>query len=470
MSDGRAGGFEAEIVLFTKEGGPLTKRIYLDVDGRLRSDGSACVMGRGIATRFTLDGMAALAELIVGMELNRALALGMLRPGLPAKVEVITKAELAKLNGAPRPDLIARSATHFTYRSGYPALALLDFDSKGMPAETGARLIEAGGFWKTLLAIIPGLAGIANLRRRSTSAGLSRTDTGHTLPGTDGEHVYIAISDGSDAERFLRTLHARCWLAGFGWLMVGAGGQLLERSIVDRMVGAPERLVFEGAPILLPPLAQDRESRRPVATEGGTMDTVEACPPLTIVERARLNELLARAKQQLEPEAAKARDHFIEQHAAHLSERTGIPVAEAARVVARQCAGILLPDVALPFDDPEFVGSTVRTSWPVPRTMKVQRLLTRSKAPTTACARPRSCAEPMARHGSIRLPMVAWCMSCASTPGRPRRRCRRPRSQTLPTPLSVWSWPPSSTPTKSNISAISPRRGPVSASGPSTAS
>ena len=49
---------------------------------------------------------------------------------------------------------------------------------------------------------------------------------------------------------------------GFGWYMVGAGGQLLERSIVDRMVGAPERLVFEGAPVLDPPLAQDQESRR----------------------------------------------------------------------------------------------------------------------------------------------------------------------------------------------------------------
>ena len=44
-----------------------------------------------------------------------------------------------------------------------------------------------------------------------------------------------------------------------GWLvwagtMVSASGALLERSIVDRMVGGPERLVFEGGPILVQPL------------------------------------------------------------------------------------------------------------------------------------------------------------------------------------------------------------------------
>jgi hypothetical protein len=54
-------------------------------------------------------------------------------------------------------------------------------------------------------------------------------------PG-DEAHVYLHVQDGAEVERFLRTLHERCWLAGFGWHMVGAGGQLLDRSIVDRMV------------------------------------------------------------------------------------------------------------------------------------------------------------------------------------------------------------------------------------------
>ena len=55
------------------------------------------------------------------------------------------------------------------------------------------------------------------------------------------------MRDGTDIERFLKTLHERCWLAGFGWMMVSGSGSLLERSIVDRMVFAPSRPVFEGA-------------------------------------------------------------------------------------------------------------------------------------------------------------------------------------------------------------------------------
>src|SRR5260370_4466561 len=40
-----------EIVRFTKTGGPLTKRIHLDENGKLKSDGSACVMSQGEAWR-----------------------------------------------------------------------------------------------------------------------------------------------------------------------------------------------------------------------------------------------------------------------------------------------------------------------------------------------------------------------------------------------------------------------------------
>lgn len=41
----------AEIVLFSKEDGALTKRITLDAHGQPLSDGSACFMARGTAER-----------------------------------------------------------------------------------------------------------------------------------------------------------------------------------------------------------------------------------------------------------------------------------------------------------------------------------------------------------------------------------------------------------------------------------
>jgi hypothetical protein len=344
-----------ELTRLTKDGGPLTKRIYLAPDGTLVKDGSACVMGRGVAERVRLDGVDALAALIEELTPSQALALGALRPDLPDTVEVTTKKML--LNGVARPDIIARTGANISYNG--PAFALLDFDSKGMPAAVAAELARAGGFWNALLTVLPGLKDTARLTRYSTSAGLSRTDTGEVLPGSDGVHVYVEVKDGVDSERFLRALHDRCWLAGFGWMMVSTSGALLERSIVDRMVGGPERLVFEGGPVLEPPLVQDKESRRPIAADGTVLDTVAVCPPLSIVERARLDELKARERARLAPETAKAREVFVAAQAKRLVARTGMPEKVARQVIVRQCEGVLRPDVELPFDDPELNGRTV---------------------------------------------------------------------------------------------------------------
>jgi hypothetical protein len=356
-SKGAAGSkARPEITVFVKSGGPLTKRISLSADGAIKSDSSACLMARGAARRVEVADVQQFATRIE-LPPNQAIALGTLRAGLPDQVEVVTKAKL--LNGVAQPDIIARTGDAIFYRKGQPAFALLDFDTKGMPPHVAAELKRLGDFWKALLSVLPALSSVARVTRLSTSAGLFRSDTGEPLPGSDGLHVYLLVRDGTDVERFLRTLHDRCWLAGLGWMMVGAAGQLLERSVIDRMVGRPERLVFEGGPVLDPPLEQDRESRRPVAVDGDTLDTLAACPPLSIVETAKLDELRARARQRLKPEAVRARTAFIVRRAERIVERTGVSMPVAKRIVARQCDGILLPGVELIFDDDEFAVSTV---------------------------------------------------------------------------------------------------------------
>jgi hypothetical protein len=345
-----------EITIFTKSGGPLTKRIALAADGTIISDASGCVMSRGSAQRTKVASVEQLAGLIDSIGSDQALALGALRNGLPDQVEIVAK---AKLNGAAQPGTIARIAADINYRPGQAAFALLDSDTKGMPPDIAAEIERRGGFWPTLLSLFPALHGIAHVTRTSTSAGLSRSDTGDRLSGSGGLHCYLAVQDGADVERFLKVLHDRCWLAGFGWMMVGAGGQLLERSLIDRSVFGAERLVFEGAPILKPPLQQDCESRRPVATDGDMLNSVTAFPPLMIADNAKLEELKTNQKYKLATEAAKARGAFIKSQAARIAKRTGMSQRAAERVAASHCDGVLLSAVELPFDDPEFSGCTV---------------------------------------------------------------------------------------------------------------
>jgi hypothetical protein len=345
-----------EVTIFTKNNGPLTKTITLTANGDVVSDASACRMSRGKASRVQIENVGELCDLIEKVEPNQAISLGALRVDLPDEVGVIRQEEI---NGKTRPDIIARIAANIFYRSGQQAFALVDADTKGMPADIVAKVHRRGGFWPTLLSLFPALVGIANVTRNSTSAGLFRTDTGEKLPGSGGLHAYLAVKDGGDVERFLKTLHDRCWLAGFGWTMVGEAGQLLERSLIDRSVFGGERLVFEGNPILHPPLGQDREVRRPVAKDGELLDTVTAFPPLTIAERAKVSELKSKAGFTLKGDATKARQAFVKRQADETVKRTGISMKAAERIATKQCNGVLLPPVVLPFDDPEFEGCTV---------------------------------------------------------------------------------------------------------------
>ena len=236
---------------------------------------------------------------------------------------------------------------------------LLDHDAKGVPVEIAAKLKEAGGFRCAVVAVIPVLGDAARVRRRSTSAGLYNRRTRKWLANSAGEHTYIAVQDGTDIERALKTLHNRLWLAGYGYFVVSAAGQLLERSIIDVSVCGAERLVFEGAPILVPPVAQSQKARRPLFHDGVVVDTMTALPPLTVREAAKLSELKARQKQALAAKAAKVRAAYVAKRARQLAERTGITSQAAAAIISRQCEGTLLPAILLPFDDPNLTGTTV---------------------------------------------------------------------------------------------------------------
>ena len=352
-------GVSFEIVGLTSASGLLTKHIKLGDDGGLISDGSACVMAQGAGKRLRLASLPAFAELIGGLRPSEAIALGSLRHDLPDEVEITTARKLAEMNGAAAPHVIARTSGHINYTAKQPALALLDYDTKGMPPAVAERVKALGGFWNAVASVVPGLEHAARVVRRSTSSGIVRADTGESLKGSDGLHVFVLCQDGADIERFLRVLHDRSWLHGLGWMMVGAGGQLLERSIVDRMVYAAERLVFEGAPLLSAPLTQDAKLRAPVVSDGEPANTAVICRALSMVEKAALADAKAAERYRLGGPAAKVRTEFVKAYSARIAARVGGSAAQAERTVEQFCKGVLLPDVELPFDADDMAGATV---------------------------------------------------------------------------------------------------------------
>ena len=343
-----------QVLVVTKHSGPLVKRVSL-VDGKLKSDGSACRMSCGTARQVTVT-LQEFGALLVNLEHNQAIALGSLRDGLPDQVRLETKQSERTTRfpeGSSRPlDLICRSEDYIAYRPGLPAAVLIDVDTKGMPPAVRERIRAAGGVWPALMSVVPEIELVGRVTRRSTTTGISRTDTGEQLAGSEGSHIFLLVQDGGDTKRFLCALHDRCSLWGLGWLMVGAAGQFLKRSLVDKMVCAGERLVFEAPALVDPPLFQDQTSRAPMVVDGPALDT-KVCRDLSLVDKAKLRDLEEAERRRLAPEAAKAKATFIELHAKRIVERTGIKEAVARAMVERQCHGTLLPSILLSFDDLE---------------------------------------------------------------------------------------------------------------------
>jgi hypothetical protein len=344
-----------EITGFTKDNGLLTKKIGLSDDGRIRSDSSQCLLARGVAWRYLVDSLTAFADFITNnIASNEAIALGVLRPGLPESARVFTKHRHAKLKSAV--NVIARTRDFVEYRRGRPALVLLDIDIKAMPEAVRVLIDDLGGVWPALVHVFPDLASSGHVIRASTSSNIRLKETGELITDIGGYHIYVLVRDGADIERFLKTLHEKCWLHSLGWLAVGAAGQLLKRSLVDCMVGPPEHLAFEGSAILDVALTQD--PRPAVATEGPALDTA-ALHSLTVVEKAEVAKLQAIEAQRLTHRCVKARERFIAKKAGSIAERTGCTIEATRRTVERWADGILLSDIPLDFDDDEFAGCTV---------------------------------------------------------------------------------------------------------------
>jgi hypothetical protein len=331
-----------ELTRITKDCGAVTKRLHLTPDGLIVNDSSRCAIGAGRMTRTILPDWRAFAEMIEKTPRNTAYVLGALRPDLPDSVLLVRKRDPQ----SAQPGFATRTAGEILYKA-VPSFVLCDFDAKGMPEDIRSRHGEFDDFLGALETVCPRVATAGSVSRRSTSANLVNAATGETYP-SNGEHLYLLVQDGTDAHRFLYALHNRCWLAGLGWYIVGEAGQLLERSIIDRMVCAPERLVFEASPDLDPPLRQ--EKREATRHDGAPLDTRAACADLNAGEQAELATRKAEAARLLGKEIEVARETFVAGKVKEAVARGMTPAA--ARLMAEQWGkSILLPGVVLEFDE-----------------------------------------------------------------------------------------------------------------------
>jgi hypothetical protein len=352
-----------EFTLFTAKGSALTKSIRKGADGRPKTT-TADLMSIGTADRVTIDSMRALAALQNGaLAYNQAISTGVIRSDKPDSVIVTTvKGMDSSVRAGGDQDFIARSKKYLEFRR-QPTLMLDDTDFAQAPPRVTEQFAAGCTPWNVLCAICPGLEGVGHTMRRSTSSGIIDRETGQQFPDSGGWHTYFAVQDGTDIKAFTGWLHDGCVMVGMGWGFVTACGAILRRSIVDVAVASPERLIFEAAPYVEPPLWQDPEKRRPMFVDGPAFDS-RSRRVRSSQETADIAAAWAAEETLVAPRAAVVRAAWLETKATEIHTRTGKSMAYCRHAAEKWAEGELLPEVMLEFKDMGFV--TVAEVWENP--------------------------------------------------------------------------------------------------------
>lgn len=316
-NDNQLSGFEIYISIVSSSTRQVNKTFFLK-DGKLDNHANASIYD-GFAETIVVGTLEGLREVIQRLEPNQAIALGKLAEPY-VQFPLTTKAKL-------RTGSIARSKAFFKHHAG-PGYLLVDIDTKDLPPPILKKM--GGSFILDILyAVLPELAETARLVRASSSAGIMLPN-GTEQPAT-GYHIYLPVERQSESKSLLRLMHDRLWEAGYGYILVGKGGRLHERSLIDTAVYGAERLIFEAAPNIRPPL-----TRRPIADQVFAGNLLKGVTP---GNSELINSLKREARKAAKPHADKAKRAHTNSTIKKLMKDSGLSKVQATKVVRQRLEG-----------------------------------------------------------------------------------------------------------------------------------
>ena len=280
----------------------LTKRASL-VGGKVVKE-KAGNMLEGRVKRLAFAGPTEFAAMLTGLESGQALVFGV---AAQAEAHVVTK---AKVSGTS----IARTDAFLPWPAG-PGVLMLDYD----PAP-GVDPMSRDAFRALLLSVVPGLEAAPMVIGSSASSHLYDTATGDCVKAGGGLRAYVFVADARDIPRAGAALFARLWLAGHGFGLVSASGQMLVRGPVDASVWQSARLDFAAGMDCVAPLEQRRPAPDVYNQDAPPFDTKALLLDLTAAEGKDFDNLKAGERERLKPEIEATRETWV-------SGRVGLHVA-----------------------------------------------------------------------------------------------------------------------------------------------
>lgn len=333
----------ANLTLFSKcdADGVMTKVIQDDGVGGVVKDATHCKMARGKMSVANVS-FEALAHALPGWKAQRALALCNVARD---DAEIVAR-------GIDQAGALQRTLENFAWGAG-PSYILLDVDPRiDMPPEDPETLI------RYLEKAWPGISSAKRIDSYGTSACI-KDEQGRQRTGLGSYHIYMAIEDtgavlaslpGECQSEQLRALRerilVRCWNAGLGSIFIDSAGRMHPRALIDLSVFSPERLIFEGAPILPDGWSQERPA--PKVVDGGWLPVEILTTPLTTRERLQFQQALAEDKARYGDKAEVAAARYRDREMGKLVG-AGMQHADARRLVEARRAGVVDADEWLYF-------------------------------------------------------------------------------------------------------------------------
>jgi len=216
----------SSFTLLTSTTTDLNKKLSI-VEGEIVKS-SVAYMSKGTYETITVNGPEELNVFLDNLKSNQAVSIGVCNKGASGKI----KSKKSKQKGA-----VCRTKDNFDPSNCF----IFDLDDSDLGID---QVIP------TLCEIDPNLKNADILVRVSSSYGVHKTGEQPNLDSC-GYHVWVlGVKEPKDIARYGKDFAKRCWLKGFGKIIISASGAMLERQLIDAAVFSPERLVFEAKPTL----------------------------------------------------------------------------------------------------------------------------------------------------------------------------------------------------------------------------
>lgn len=318
----------------TKSNGPLTKIMRLDPDtGMVVKDGSECWMAEGTLKTESFKSYKQFANGLRRLKPNQCLVHGTSAYDLADVTTIGKLAQVKKNRPADALPIIARSKEHIKYPDG-PALMMFDHDKARDNSiaenDSAPKSYRTAELMKLLSTIMPEIANAGYVSTPSTSACISDKD-GNELRGEgSGSHIYIIVENGRDIPRFLKVLGKWLLLAGYGRVEISRAGTLLFRTLIDLLVGSPERLDFAAGAICKDGLVQKLPV--PIIHDGNHLNTALLLD-LSPDEELDYNATIERLTELARPSQAIIQEQYVDQETLKLSAEKNISIDAAKQIV-----------------------------------------------------------------------------------------------------------------------------------------